>query len=564
MKNDGRYTAYHVYQGLSFTEANRASTVPYRSSGMKCAHSQRGYLFQFDSMPERNHFDAANTSCCDEPVLNFANKPQYASAAKPMKSRDCRRTVKVQGCEILEASIPEMSAICASDQAAPTRVKIRCPKLCVDLAGLAAGESFSGRFGKFRCVGMEAGDVMILDYEPDRDMLDRIYASCAGPTGMVETFCDGYTLEFSVSAGLDYPSGCGCDCCGVRGIFPAPDMSILAPDIISAGWANSIGFAEPVNADPACKGADITATFNGVYGSSPVIWESGAQYVSDGVTRYITRKPSGAGSSANPTCCGGFMEWTASDGCGATKTKTTIVSPRVSGYSFSPEPDSTLMDGLIYEFRADGACSYSDTAGLNLSAVCLDNTQGNVIRSDGLMKTGFTRPLKLGPGDECSACCGAGSVRLNFANGCGLTAQASYSVRKGLSYGASWLVIGRQFRVGRYYLVEPFAQYIYDVQVASVYCDGKRSAFSRAYWGAYSTVSQCEAEINGPLANYTSSQSAVHGLADADTCLFYTDNGLTGLNLVSGLFSMRDRCCQKSWDNITWIRRSDSSLCCPA
>lgn len=563
LKIDGRYTAYHVYQGLSFSEANKASTVPYKASGFGCAHSQRGYLFQFDSMAERNHFSAANTSCCDEPVLNFANKPQYAGSSRPMKPQDCRRSVKSHGCEVLEVSVDDQAPFCASNTAAPTKIKIKCPKFCPEFSVLTPGETFSGKYGRFRMVGVEAGDLMVMDYQPDQASLDEAYSSCSGLTVLRETFCGGRSLEFSVLAGLDYPSGCGCDCCGEKGLFPPPSLVITAAESIAANWGNAVNLQLAVTGDSACHGGEITGTFMGVNGGSTVTWEGTSRYVSDGVTRYVQRKAISAGSSGNAACCGGFIEWRATDGCGSGKTKTTPVIRRLSGHSVQPANGSTLSDGVIYEFTVTGVCSYADSAGLELSSSCLNNVQGSLTRTDGALKRGFYGSLALGSNPECSSCCGSGSVVLSFSDGCGGTGSANYSVRKGLSYGASSLLIGRMMRVARYYVAAPTPGYVYDIETAPVYCDGGHGPYSRAYWGSYSTASACESQIKGPQSPFINSAKARSGLQNAATCLFYRDNGQEGLSLVSMIFSIYDKCCVIDDGGISWITRADVSRCCP-
>lgn len=563
LKIDGRYTAYHVYQGLSFSEANRASTVPYKALGFRCAHSQRGYLFQFDSMVERNHFAAANTSCCDEPVLNFANKPQYSGSSRPMSPSDCRRVARAHGCEVLEISVDDLAPICASESAQVTRIRIKCPKFCPEFSSMTAGETFSGKYGKFRMIGIEAGDFMIMDYQPDQVILDDAYARCSGRVVLTETFCGGHSLEFSVLAGLDFPGGCGCDCCGQKGLFPAPSLVINAGEAIASNWNNTIGFQSGITGDSACNGAEISGAFIGVNGSTPVSWEGPSKYVSDGVERYVQRKPSSAGSSGNPACCGGFLEWRASDGCGSVKTKTTQVIRRLSGHSIQPASGSNLSDGATYEFSVLGVCSHADSAGLELSTVCLDNVQGPVSRLDGALKRGFGRSLTLTSSPDCSSCCGSGSVRLTFSDGCGGTGAANYSVRKGLSYGASSLLIGKKVRVARNYVAQPSPGYVYDLEMAPIYCDGGSGQYSRAYWGSYSTVSACESQIKGAPAPFINSEKARSGLVNASTCLFYTDNGQDGLSLVSMIFSVYDKCCVMDSGNISWINRADASRCCP-
>ena len=324
---NGRYTAFHVYQNLSFPEADRAATRPYKLPEYKCAHSQRGYLFQFESMAERNHFDAATTTCCSEPVLNFQNKPQYSSSAKPMNPRDCSNRVSTRGCETLEVSIEDSPGICANESSRIRRIKIKCPSVCPEFANIQSGGSVRGRYGVFRSLGMEAGEILILDYSPDRETVDSVYDSCRGAVTFTEEFCNGRALSFEVRGGLDFPGGCGCDCCGERGAYPAPLMNLSATESIDGGLGNSVRPGMIVTADPACRGAEITGVFHGVSGSSDVAWDGPTVYSSDGATRLVTRDGPLIGDAGAPSCCGGTIEWTATDGCASMKTGFTNVAP---------------------------------------------------------------------------------------------------------------------------------------------------------------------------------------------------------------------------------------------
>ena len=192
----GRYTAYHLYQDLSFPEASRAGAGPYTLPEYQCFHSQRGYLFQFDAMAQRNHFDAASTTCCDQPVDNFLNKPQFYPASRPMNPGDCAPRASAKGCRILEVSVENSyTPVCASSGAGVSRIRVLCPAHCPDLYVIRDGGTLSGAYGTFTSLGMEPGDVMVLDYLPDPALAAGWYNGCSGVRTITEEFC-GELLRF--------------------------------------------------------------------------------------------------------------------------------------------------------------------------------------------------------------------------------------------------------------------------------------------------------------------------------------------------------------------------------
>ncbi|MEJ2719193.1 MAG: hypothetical protein P8182_19010 [Deltaproteobacteria bacterium] len=453
--SSGRFTAYHIYQNLSFPEAQRAATRPYRLPEYQCLHSQRGYLFQFDNMVERTHFDAANTSCCNEPVLNFSNKPQYTDASRPMNPGDCRPKVESTGCTILEVYVESAQAVCANADAKIRRIKVQCPSRCPDLAAIQGGGTLPGKYENFRCLGMEAGDVMIMDYVPDPQLVSGWYDNCSGVGTLTEEFCGGHTLSYTLRAGLDYPYGCNCDCCGENGSFSPPLMIVYSPTSIHADWYNTVVIPGKISGDESCSGGDITGTFAGLQ-SEPVEWEGEAQYASDGRSRFVTRDPGSVGSAGNPACCGGTVYWSGTDGCGAGNTGMTTVNARIGFSTILPPSGTTLWEYGYGIFSGSGACSYASGADLTITSSCLNNSVGALSRRYGYVNRRLLGQLQFQGTDGCSGCCGSGSVSVSFSNGCTGNYSADYPVRRHYSDSNQ---IGYAYRCKDYYLSGIYKRY---------------------------------------------------------------------------------------------------------
>ena len=547
----GRYTAYHIYEDLSFPEAQKAGTWPYKLPVYQCKHSQRGALFQFANMVERTHFDAAVTSCCNEPVLNFANKPQYSEASRPMNPQDCGAKVESQGCAILEVHVESVNALCASKGAKVSRIKIQCPSLCPDLVAIQGGGKLKGAHGEFRSLGMEAGDIMILDYTPNPETVSGYYTSCQGRGTLVEDFCGGHTLSFSVRAGLDFPGGCGCDCCGESGVFPPPVMSLDTPAQAPSTWQNTEQIGDAINGSQACSGGDIAGTFTGVGGSTSVQWDGPAEYQSDGLTRFIARIAPSIGSSGNPACCGGLIYWSGSDGCGDGAESITDVPPRIGASQLIPPPGQTLYENQIARFSGSGACSYASSADLDISSTCLTNSPGQLRRFDGYLRRDMGDSLRYSGVHECSGCCGSGSITVSFADGCGGVMSGEYSVRRPYSDSNP---AGRA-----HWCAQTFGNY-YQVRHADVYCSGG-SGLSQSGL-VYGTLGQCLAAISGAGATYTGGLYGCYGgQYTTQTCCLYTDNGQSGEDFMSWIHHVSgNRCCVITGENQSWIRNGGD--CC--
>ena len=560
----GRYTAYHVYQDLSFTEADRAATPPYKLPEYHCAHSQRGYLFQFGNMAERNHFDAANTTCCDEPVLNFQNKPQFASVSKPMRPRDCSPRIRINGCETLEVSIEDSTGMCATQSARVRRIRIKCPSVCAEFSEIRNSGSLKGQYGTFRALGLEAEEVLILDYTPDPQIINNIYKSCSGVATFTEEFCNGRSLSYEVRAGLDFPGDCGCDCCGELGKFPAPNMYLTAPDIIDGGPENRLSPNISISGAPACRGGTIDGTFYGAYGATAVSWPKPAVYHSDGVSRAISRELPVVGDVSNPACCGGKIEWIGDDGCGALRHGATVVSSNAQDMSVLPADGTILHENDPCSFTGQGACSYSNAAELDLETVCLDNSLTTLYRYDTALVRNVDLTLKFQDSHECGGCCGHGMINLSFANGCGSSMTASYPVKRPISQAAYQETIGRVFRCERFFRDFTPIGYFYRVATADLRCDGSLGEFSNPFPGYYVTLEECLTQIAGSTAPAFAGPIGCGGVIDGADCCFYSDNGLSGLEFMSRIVSVSgSRCCVIDTTNGAWINGGPNNGCCP-
>jgi hypothetical protein len=555
----GRYTAYHIYQDLSFPEAQKAATRPYKLPEYQCAHSQRGYLFQFDNMVERTHFDAANTTCCDQPVLNFANKPQYAEASRPMNPQDCGARVKAAGCTVLEVYVEDAQAMCAQSSARIRRIKIKCPGECPDLRRIQGGGKLDGRYGTFRSLGMEAGDVLILDYTPDPDMISGWFDNCSGTGTLTEEFCGGYTISYSLRAGLENPNGCGCDCCGVHGSFSSPVMTVSAPAAISADWYNTVSIPGSVTGNQSCSGGSLQGTFAG-RGSSSVRWDSATQYNSDGSSRYVSRDPGYVGASSNPACCGGTIRWSGTDGCGGGDSAVTTITRKIGSSRIYPAAGSTLHENGYGSFSGWQACAYAAAANMTVSRSCLSNSVSQAQRSNGKISAGLMGPIRFSATHACSGCCGNGHVHVTFRNGCGGSYAADYNVRRSISNGNK---IGYLYKCIRYYSFG----WRYKPVRAPLYCDGRSGAFDSGVFGGYhSTLQGCLGQISGRSAMGISGAGGCRGdLTGSTACCWYSDNGGGGYGFRSRIHAVSGAtCCNIETQNGAWVNSGTGARCCPS
>ncbi len=558
--SSGRYTAYHIYQGLQFPEAEKAGTRPYKLPEYQCVHSQRGYHFQFDNMVERTHFDAANTTCCNEPVLNFANKPQYSESSKPMNAQDCGARVSAVGCNVLDVKVESTTNMCADAGAKIQRIRIGCAQLCPELAANAGGGTIKGQFGTFKVLGTEPGGVMVLDYVPDSDKISGWYDYCSGASAITEEFCGGHSISYYLQAGLDYPGECGCDCCGENGGILPPNMSLTVPSAIGADWSNTIQNISQISGWESCSGGTIDGTFSGAVGSQSVQWNGAAQYRSNGSTRYVTRDPVSIGSAGSSACCGGTIHWSGADGCGGGNSTTTAVSQKIGSSQIyvSPAPrdgDTLLTGGSAYWVSGWEACSYAGAAALNVTPTCLSNSIGSLQASDGNLARQLGSLLLSGT-QECSGCCGSGSISVSFNNGCGQNDEASYYVRH--DYSDTGLA-GYMFRC------VPNGPSWYKVVRTLVNCDGSTGGDDTPYLITEPSLSGCISAISGTGGEAISGNMGCSGtLPGGAQCCWYSDNGEDGLDFRSKVFAVSgSRCCAIDEESGAWVSSGTGIQCCP-
>ncbi|MBI4965359.1 MAG: hypothetical protein HY913_18935 [Desulfomonile tiedjei] len=560
----GRYTAYHIYQGLSFPEAQKAGTRPYKLPEYQCRHSQRGYLFQFENMVERTHFDAANTSCCNEPVRNFENKPQYVESFKPMNPKDCKSSVQATGCTVLEVSVESASAICAQQGAKVRRIKILCPTMCTDFASLQGGGSFKGRYGTFRSLGLEAGDILIMDYVPDPDLIHGWYGNCSGSRTLTEEFCGGYTLRFSLNAGLNYPGGCGCDCCGENGSFPPPLMTLSHP-IATNDWSNTIDLHGSAYGE-GCSGGQIKGSFSGINGGGSLPWSGSTKYSGSQSSRSVSRAVNGEiGSASKSMCCGAFIEWSGTDGCGGGDRNEQAIAGRITSSQISPASGTTLYESSGYVFSGSEACSYAADAGMTFSRSCLTNSGGTLNRYNGHMTLSLGGPLTFSGTHHCSGCCGNGALLIGFTNGCGGSYSASYQVARSLGPGAYSDVVGRVYKCESFFRSIPPTGYYYRVARADLYCAGQHGGFSNPFGDYYYTLGECVSGISGAGAANLSGQGGCGNMSGGPSCCWYSDNGMEGTAFESTIAVVSgSKCCNIPMSNGDWIFSGAGNPCCPA
>ena len=154
-------------------------------------------------------------------------------------------------------------------------------------------------------------------------------------------------------------------------------------------------------------------------------------YHSDGASRRITRGPATVGVPSNPSCCGGEIEWTATDGCGSAQFRTTLVKPGIADSHVLARPTSPFsVKGMVIRLQGWGPVHTHRAQRWISKLVCLDNTPGDLYRLDGALVRNMDSTLRFESGHACSGCCGKGEVSLSFYNGCGSVITAGYTVRR--------------------------------------------------------------------------------------------------------------------------------------
>jgi hypothetical protein len=510
-------------------------------------------------MVERTHFDAANTTCCDQPVVNFHNKPQYAEASKPMNPKDCAARVSAPECSVLDVAVESSHSLCANEDARLTRIRIACASLCPELSAIAGGGTVRGEFGTFKVIGADPGNVLIVEYSPAPDLLQGWYEGCSGVGSITEQFCGGHTLSYTLKAGLDYPDGCGCDCCGLGSGIAPPAMGLIAPGSIGSNWSNTLSLGFTVSGDEACDNGVINGTFYGSGGATPVVWSAPTDYHGGPGVRYVTRAPVSAGAANNPTCCGGSIQWSGTDGCGGGAGSNTSVNSPLSDSQIYMAPaavsGNVVRPGTASYVSGWQACSYSTSVNLSVSTNCLSTSVGGIEVSDAKVSR-YLGLLNFSGTHNCSGCCGKGGLSVSFSNGCGVSRSGDYLVRRIYSDNNQ---VGYKYRCG-------LSGSNYKIIRNDITCWGHSGSDTYPIGGYYALVDDCVASISGANAiNISGAGGCNGGLSGSLDCCFYSDNGLSGTSFVSRIVSIKgERCCEMETSNGAWVNSGAGQPCCPS
>jgi hypothetical protein len=400
----------------------------------------------------------------------------------------------------------------------------------------------AGSYGIYHLKGLNSSVTLLMTYRPSISEVSKVYNRCLGITSLEDRVC-GHKVVVQVSAGLDSPRGCYCDCCGTNGEFSPPSLAINASDITASfGNTASIG---TVTADEACKDGSLTGTFfcnNG--GSEPVNWTTNG-YQSDGTTR-LYQGTGTIGSADNPAAAGGYVEYYATDGCGGSATITKTIGGGISTGPTIDPPGTSMTVGNSYTVEGYEAAVNATDAALDFTNVgsCLKDTFGDLVRDEanGKLKRN-TGTLALVAG-ECNRCCGNGELYVYFNNGGGGDTNKTYYVRK--SYGAG--TIGKAFRCyddgGTY-----------KVQQADYDCSGSIGTWTDEGTTA-SSMADCIALIDD------STDTIPSNVCSAESCCYFSKNNDGDAAFRSYAVSVSGTtCCNIVTTNGSWVK--DDGNCCP-
>lgn len=571
----GRYTAQHLYPNRSYPEANSGATHPYRTAAYDCQWSQRSYLFQFDSYQQRIQFDAANTSCCSDPVRPFDQKPQYAEQMNPPRVTDCDARVVVGGCNIIELTDAGKGP-CGSfaGTGAQTGILIKCPSVCIDLVQAQAGQVVRGLYGQFEYVGDLGQDYQEFRYVPDSDYLSDAYSNCESIT-LVEMLCGELPVTITITAGPLKPNGCDCDCCGNLPVTGGLNTGSCVGE--SGGWSNRA----------RCSGAQTTHHCSGqgealdVYWipGVPHTWEVGPNlFASDGWWA-LSGDPGWVGDGDYPVCCGLSGSGVGNRGCSEGDIVSGItfgtkqpqswnifaeygeLRPYYSGggvSNFITIPYVTAVERHVSGYHA---CSWATKAALEISGwTGLDATYGALER----LPVRLVRSLGnlAYDSDRNGQCCGFGHFDLHFNNGCDDVDDERIVIQRNATSGGA--TIGRAFRCNS------GAGWV--VQETTLYCSG----IDETGWGSDSTpwsipapttIDECNEVLgsgSGAFWDYGSLWGRGCQAAADPNCCYYSQNGVSGSGFRALLWQGMgtDKCC---WEvpRVAGHYIRESGDCCP-
>jgi len=554
---DKGYSAYQLYSDIQYQEADKARAGAYTKSAYNCPHSQRAFLGSYDHYQQRTHFDAANTSCCNEPVRPFENKPQYTDTASPAQARDCEKINCEEKCTRLAVGGQRFAGSCA-DSTLKLLARVRCPNLIPELKGKKKG-TIKGDYGTWRIDGLLGKDTLQLTYSPNSSIQQTLYNTCGGTESYTERL--GKTkFDFSFHSGLDSPSGCYCDCCGTNSEF-TPPTHLWYVDSLTPTWGNTFDIPGTVKLDSACKDGSISGNVNYVVGGSVGLsWTEAPQYKSEGYTRYWEGTPGVIGSSTQPACCGATTSYSGSDGCGWSGGTYRTLARMPLAPAFTPA-SGTLYAGSVATLQVTGACNQSSLASLSATGTGMntatwqatDKTTQNIIKKN-LGSLAFLNSFQY------KGCCGNGQIDSNWNDGCNQIGNRSWPVRNPASTAST--LRGSIYRI---YLSGGY----YYVQRSGLRCDG----VSDESWvdvTAFNTIPEAIGYIDsaGDSQIINDSQEIAKCPAN-NVCSRYVNNGLSDINFQAAIYCVNNSgwqttpiCCTIPFNsNGAWVYQNSSTCC---
>jgi hypothetical protein len=235
------------------------------------------------------------------------------------------------------------------------------------------------------------------------------------------------------------------------------------------------------------------------------------------------------------------------------------VNPRIGVSTIIPVSGTTIYENSSVTFSGSGACSYASQANLTVSVSCLTNTVGSLQRYDGYLRRSLIGQAQFSGTHPCSGCCGGGSISVTFNNGCGDTYSGIYDVRRHYSDGG---LVGYLYKCQDYW---SGLNHYYKVARANLYCNGTSGSFSLPFGEYFLTLGECVSDIGGADARDITGAGGCGGsLSGSASCCWYSDNGLSGYNFRSRVYSVSgSRCCNIDTQNGAWVNSGSGNECCP-
>jgi hypothetical protein len=422
MTYSGRYTGYQYYPDRQFNEAVDARTPPYTQRQYQCPHSSRTLQFAAQDTPARQHYDAAVTTCCDEPVRPFGVHPQYEELDRPMRAKDCGDPAARMLCNTFFLSSPGAPIFPARTAPQIAGIQVGCLQQCGDdqFGSLQWNETWRGTYGTF-VMRSRTEDRSVVDFHGEADQ--EFYNRCGGTEYRNESVCGGQgSIHWAIKA--EYGGAYPCDCCNDsgQGITPNPIISWAHP---SPTWENSVSIGN-VSVNATCGGAKLAATWKG--SGSSIVWSPPPSYYYVGnSSRYTWGTLIQVGDANSPICCGGTIGFAFDNGCGWSKSDSLFLSTKIVSSALTPAEGTDLSNNVDTLFKIDDACAHAYAANISGSnAECIQNIYaGGLVRNDGYA-TKNLRPLTQA--GSCSRCCGRGKIRVTANNGCGYTISQDYPI----------------------------------------------------------------------------------------------------------------------------------------